>query len=172
MDYIEQEGAIGEGPAVMPTGDSGMSMETSNPSLMNLLITAGVSIVTLLIGMVYKNRKSGQDLDDTTNEVSRETILTARARITELEDQNRKLLEEIGKTTTGQIASEGNAQRAAIQAQLAQEAAARASDAATRSAAEAEDSRRRLTILTNYVKQLRAQMIAAGIDPLPEPAMT
>lgn len=169
MDYIEQEGAIGEGPAVAPTGDSGMSFDVINAS--NVLIGGVVTIITTLIALVYRNRKSGQDLEDATNDVSRETLFSARARITELETANRALLEEIGKTTTAQIASEGNAQRSAIQAELASEAATRASEAATRAAAEAEDSRRRLSIMQAYVKQLRAQMISAGLEPLPEPVM-
>ena len=169
---IEQEGVIGEGPAAAPIGDSGMSFETSNPSMMNILITGAISIVTLLIGMVYRNRKSGQDLEDTSNDVARETLLSARARITELEGQVRQLFDEVGKANTAQIASENNAQRSANQAQLASEAAAAASEHAAVAAANAEDSRRRLVIMQAYNQQLRAQLITAGLEPLPEPAMT
>ena len=129
-------------------------------------------------GYIYKNkRNTGVELESTSDTITRESLVSARARQAELEAQNRALYAQLAESSTQQIQAEGRAERASIQAALSAEAAERAHVAANQALAaaaaaqtEAAESNRRLPILQAYVRTLREAMIAAGMNPPPEPA--
>lgn len=160
------EGALSAGNVLDTNG-------TLTKVVMSFLITA----VLGLGGWLIRRQRSTNSLEDRTNDLTVETLESARAYMREqdtkiegLQAQVQSMLGEVQKATLSQIQSEGAAQRAAIQASLADEAAARAREAATRAQEEASEARRLLTISQAYVRQLRSAMIAAGIEPPPEPA--
>lgn len=164
---IEQEGAIGEDPgAAMPAGGSDF---TGDGGVIKVVVAFMATALLSVLGWLYKNRRSSQALEDTTNDITVETLQSARLYIVELEGQKKTLLGEIGEIARAQIAAEGSAARSAVQAALAEEAANRAKDAAHAAQSEATEARRLLVITQAYVRVLRSAMIAAGIEPPPEP---
>jgi len=159
--------AISEGNVLDTSG-------TLTKVVLSFLITA----VLGLGGWLMKRQRSANSLEDRTNDLTVETLESARAYMREqdtkiegLQGQVQAMLGEVQKATLAQIQSEGAAQRAAIQASLAGEASERAQEAAARAREEATEARRLLTITQAYVRQLRSAMIAAGIEPPPEPTI-
>ena len=167
---IEQEGGIGEGPYMPPSGGSDIgALDSGDGGWIKAVVVGAFGIVTTAIGLLYKKNRSGQSLEDATNDITVETLQSARLYIVELENKNKAMLTEMSSLVRAQLDSEAAASRAAVQASLASEAAVRAQEAATRAQTEATETRRLLASSQAYVRLMRSAMIAAGVEVPPEP---
>src|SRR5690606_27508297 len=139
-------------PMPVPTDGSGV--------LVSVLSIAG-TIILALIGKAIKDRMSGQRLEDASNNITVESLTSARERIRELEGQLRDALQETITSARALIAAERAANDAAAKAE---QAAALAEDARR----DADNTMALVVRQRAYIARLREAMIAAGLTP-PEP---
>lgn len=174
QNYVEQEGGIGFEPAatggVVKEPAQGQSIERWALGLL------GTAVVTLA-GWAYKNRRSGQALEDTTNNATVVTIERQQARVVELEGKIGELLQDTIKSNQALLDAQRNANMAVIQADnaqaaalTAQAAAATAQSAAATARAEAENLHAKVIKQAAYIRTLKAMLIEADITPPEEPA--
>jgi hypothetical protein len=154
-----------------PTAITGgvMGDMSGGGGVLTALISAGSTLVLTLLAYAFKRGRSGANLEDAQNDVSIETIVSARARIKELEEQVKALLNDGLQASRAQVASELAAERAGAQASLAQEAAQRANIAARAAKEEVEEVRKLAYQRKLYINTLINAMRAAGMDIPPEP---
>lgn len=152
---VEQEGGISEAPTTISGGEG--SMDGVEKMWAAVLVTGG-TIITTLLGLAYKNRRSSQSLEDTTNEVSRDTLVTLRARNLELENQVKQLMNDSTDNFRRMLKAEEAASQASIQSSIS-------SAAATRAKASAEEA---LALVSEYQTRLANLIVwmkSKGIDP-------
>lgn len=166
QNYVEQEGSIGEVPSATGGGVQGPS---AGQSIERWALGIASTIIVALGGFVYKNRRSGQSLEDATNQTTVVTIESQQARITQLEAKVSALLEETVKSNTTLLEAQRSANNAAIQADTATAAAATAQQAAATARAEADNLHEKVMRQAAYIRTLRAALIEAGITPPEEP---
>lgn len=173
QNYVEQEGGIGFEPAatggVVQGPSEGQSVERW------ALGVAGTLIVGLA-GWIYKTRRSGQALEDTTNQATVVTIQGQQARILELENKISDLLQQTIKSNQDLLDAQRNANNAVIQADnalaaanVAQAAAATAQAAAATARNEAENLSAKVARQAAYIRTLKSMLIEANITPPEEP---
>jgi uncharacterized membrane protein YheB (UPF0754 family) len=163
---VELEDAIGDSPVVTAGGEP-----AEGKTIYVTLVSAVVATMLGLIGWIIKNRTSSQRVEDAANQLTVESLGSARDRIKELESQLRDSLNREIANSQAQIAASSAAQRAAIQAEHAErlvEAIQRTAEAARK---EADATRALLTRAVAYYKELRALMITAGLTPPSEPEL-
>lgn len=131
--------------------------------------TAAVTLFTTLLGVAYKNRSSTQGLEDATNKTTVETLNSQRERIRELEDQIKKLFEDLQAANRAQLDSEAAASRAGVNAELAEHAAARATEAAQAARQEAAKAHEIARARKMHILELRRIIVDAGLPLPPEP---
>lgn len=146
---------FGEVPYVPPPLDG-----ASSGFMVSALSIAG-TIILALIGKAIKDRMSGQRLEDTSNNITVESLTSARERIRELEVQLREALQETITSARSLIAAERSASDAAAKAE---QAAALAEDARR----DADSTMALVAQQRVYIARLREAMLSAGLTP-PEP---
>lgn len=146
---------FGEVPYVPPPLDN-----TSSGFVVSAFSIAG-TLILALIGKAIKDRMSGQRLEDASNNITVESLTSARERIRELETQLREALQQTINDTRALISAERAASDAATKAEQA--------------SALAEDARRdadttMLLVVRQraYIARLREAMLSHGLSP-PEP---
>ena len=166
QDYVEREGAIGEMPMASESL-GGVTGPAAGQSIERWALGLAGTIIVGLGGWIYKNRRSGQTLEDTTNETTVVTIRNQQERIRELEGSVKQMLQEIQSANTTMLESQRSANNATIQADNAQAAATRATAAAEEARREANHLSVIVERQTRYILLLKAALHEAGL-PLPE----
>lgn len=132
----------------------------SSGFMVSVLSIAG-TIILALIGKAIKDRMSGQRLEDASNNITVESLTSARERIRELEGQLREALQQTIHDSRTIITAERAASDAAAKAE---QAAALAEDARR----DADNTMALVTRQRVYIARLREAMLSAGLTP-PEP---
>lgn len=157
MQSVELEQVLDNAPLVAADG----TPVPEGKGVVYSVVAFLIAIATAAVGWVIKRQRGGNALEDASNNITVETLTSARIRIKELEDQVRSLLVDIVNTTNAQLevaraasAAESKANQAAALAEDAQRDSARAQRVSAWQSA--------------YIGKLKAAMIAAGLTP-PEP---
>lgn len=135
-------------------------IDGSSGFTVSVLSIAG-TIILALIGKAIKDRMSGQRLEDASNNITVESLTSARERIRELEAQLREALQQTIADSRSIISAERAASDAAAKAE---QAAALAEDARR----DADNTMAVVIRQRAYISRLREAMLAAGLSP-PEP---
>lgn len=160
MQDIELEQALPEYPV---TTSDGATIDSSKGAGYVITTFLG-AVATAAVGWIIKRRRTGDQLEDTTNTITVENLTSQRARIAELEAQVRGLFGEVLAANRAQIDAERAASAAASKAE---QAAALAEDARR----DADRATAALRVSQAHNALLRSAMIAAGLTPPEAPEL-